>query len=699
MNIFKKITRVFARFRQKSISFLSSALSLSGFENFYDSLNLASFKDSLYLFIGVSMIRETVSSIELEMYQIKNLDGEVEEIYDDPVLSLIKRPNTRQTQKEFWKLAIAYYLLAGETFWYLERPGENSIPTSLVNLRPDYVQIIFNIDRTEIVAYEYHQINGEILKLPPQDVLHIKNIDPTNPARGIGVVRPATSRIITEQEASKYQANAFKTQGKPDIAVMTEADPLTEEDSEQARENWRKIYGNPEHSSAGFFGAKVKDIKVLGGVAPKEMDYINSQNFLRDDILAALHIPKAMITSDDVNLANAKVARVVYIKEAVEPVLDTFLDIINNKFLTDVDEDKFFAYETEATEDRELLLKESVELKKAAIITVNESRSLLNYPDLPDGDVREQSSSGLGGFGSQQNLSFRQAIKHQRLQKKAKALLRSRVVLQRKFKTVTAVTKMIEAEKRLKGITRGKSPVFYTEEMKQAYIKVFNDNIDKKAKAFHETVDVYNNGLLQRILKHQSDFGLNPKNVFDAVIEIREAKAAFTPMMKSMYKKMGQETMATIANGFAQKATEQFYTTDAVLQQLEHRAEFFILSMLDTDFKQLSDIIATGITDGKGVEEIGRDLRQYFDDMSVARAKTIARTETGRIVSQATNDAYNQSEVVTGKEWLTAGDDRVRDEHVINNGVVVATGDTFPDGEAYPGELSINCRCALAPAV
>lgn len=694
MNIFKKL---FAGLRKKSVAFLSSAMRFNGVEDFYDALNLQAFKNSLYLFIGVSMIRETVSSIPLEMYKIKNNDGDVDEVFDHPLLTVLERPNYKQTQKEFWKLAVAYYILAGETFWYLERPSDNALPVGMVNMRPDFVEIIFNQDKSELVAYEFHQADGKTLKIRPEDVLHIKNIDPTNPARGIGVIRPATQRIVTEQEASKYQAATFKNQGRPDIAVFTDVD-LNEEDAEDARERWNKIYGKSDKSAAGFFGNNVKDIKLLS-VAPKEMDFINSQNFLRDDILAALRIPKAMITSDDVNLANAKTARVVYLKEACEPVLDAFIDVLNNKFLADIGDDLFVTYETEATEDRELLLKESVELKKAAIITVNEARALLKYPELEDGNIREQQSGGLGGLGLQ--LAF----KHARVAKIAKRLLKKRVVLQRRFKAVQAVARMLDAENNLKNVRRQQNPVFFTVEMRNAYVRAFNNNIDRKAEVFRETIDVYNDGLLQRIIKQLTDFGINPQNIFDLSTEVREAKAMFIPLMKNLYSKVGQETMDAIANGFSQKASEHFYTIEEVIQALEARGEFFILSMLDTDFKELRDRIAQGLVDGNGVEEIGRDLRQYFDDMSVARARTIARTETGRLVSQATDEAYRQSSVVTGKEWLTARDNKVRDiagtvnDHVHNEGQIVAPGGVFKNGEHFPGEFTINCRCALVPAV
>lgn len=685
MNYFKKL---FKTVKKKSVAFFTSAFRVSGLEDFFDSLNLNTYKDSLYLFIGVSMIRETVSSIPLELYRIVNKDGDTEEVKDNPILDLLNRPNNRQTKKEFWKLSIAYYLLAGEAFWYLERNETTGIPTAKVNMRPDFVEILFNADKSEIIGYKFQQANGQVLNIPAENVLHIKNIDPTNPARGVGVVRPASQRILTEKEASNYQASTFRSQGRPDVAVFLDQD-LSEEEASDARKKWDKIYGGADGAKAGFFGNQVKDLKLLN-VSPKEMDFTLSLNFLRDDILASLRIPKAMITSDDVNLANSKTARINYLKEACEPVLDAFIDIINNKLLTDIDSDLFVTYESEVQEDRELLLKEATELKQASIITVNEARALLNYPDIDGGDIREQPGS-----------LFQLSMKRKSLKKISNKILKCRPTVYRKLVAIDALANLIVAEK---NVARHRNPVFNTKEMREAYIKAYNNNIDQRSSLFKDTVDVYNNQFLNRILKQIEEVGLTTTHFMDASTEMREAMNIFVPLMKNMFNKAGQDTLDAVANGFAQKASEHFYTAEDIIRALELRAEFFIGSMLNTDYDQLKQIITQGMNDGLGIDAIGRNLRKYFDDMSVSRARTIARTETGRLMSFATNEAYKQSAVVTGKEWLTAKDAKVRNgenpnNHEINDGKVVGTNDTFPNGERYPGELTINCRCAIAPAV
>lgn len=686
-NFLQRIGASLMGLRQKSINFVTMGTNsgFTGLEDFYDSMNLRTFKESLYLFIGVSMIRETVSSIPLEMYQIKNKEGDVDEIYDDPFLDLLERPNRMQTQKEFWKLAVSYYLLAGETFWYLERETPGQIPSAMINMRPDSVQILFSTDQKEIIGYEFIQSNGQTIKIAVEDVLHIKNIDPINPVRGVGVIRPASKRILTEKQASEHQANTFKNQGRPDIVVFSEND-LTEEQIEDAQAKWQKKFGGDKGSQLGMFGNGVKSLQVLN-TNPKDMDFMPTMNFLRDDILASLHIPKAMITSDDVNLANSKTARINYIKEACLPVLDVFLDIINNKFLNDMDQNRFVTYENPVNEDREILLKEATELKDKGIITIDEARSLMNYDNIDGGDILSPSASP----------TLQMSLRSKKLKKLARTILKKRTVLYKKFKAIDALTRAIEIEKSVK---RSRNPVFASQETKDAYVKAFNKNIDNKAKVFHTTVEVYNKEFVKRIEKHMADFGPNASSFFNVATEMQEAKKVFNPLMLNMFTKAGQDVLDSVAKGFSTKASEHFHTPEELIKQLEQRAEFFIGSMLDTDFKEMSSIIAEELTSGSGVDEIGRKLRQYFDDMSVARGKTIARTETGRLVSQATDEAYRQSAVITGKVWLTAGDDKVRDEHQLNaSSDPVDTGGAFPSGEHYPGETSINCRCALAPAV
>jgi uncharacterized protein with gpF-like domain len=89
------------------------------------------------------------------------------------------------------------------------------------------------------------------------------------------------------------------------------------------------------------------------------------------------------------------------------------------------------------------------------------------------------------------------------------------------------------------------------------------------------------------------------------------------------------------------------------------------------------------------------------------RAVTIARTEIGTAYS-VSRDAEMKAQGFDRHQWLTAGDDLVRDgefSHTSCDNEVRMIGELFPCGLAFPmapgGEAGnvINCRCETIPLV
>ena len=113
--------------------------------------------------------------------------------------------------------------------------------------------------------------------------------------------------------------------------------------------------------------------------------------------------------------------------------------------------------------------------------------------------------------------------------------------------------------------------------------------------------------------------------------------------------------------------------------------------------KRLAHTISQGIENKRGIPGLSRDIRTTFDDMSKYRSELIARTETANALSQASLDTMEDMGI-DGKEWITAGDDRVSDECEGNeNEGVIPVGQTFSGGVMAPPQHP-DCRCTLAPA-
>lgn len=126
----------------------------------------------------------------------------------------------------------------------------------------------------------------------------------------------------------------------------------------------------------------------------------------------------------------------------------------------------------------------------------------------------------------------------------------------------------------------------------------------------------------------------------------------------------------------------------------------FTKSMLDTDRDHLTLIISNGLTEGKPATDIRNQIEADFNDYSKNQAKRISNTEVLRTSNQAALDAFEQSGVVEGKQWVAFGSD---DECANYDGQIVTLSDSFygSDDEFQDGDppLHPNCKCVIIPIV
>lgn len=121
--------------------------------------------------------------------------------------------------------------------------------------------------------------------------------------------------------------------------------------------------------------------------------------------------------------------------------------------------------------------------------------------------------------------------------------------------------------------------------------------------------------------------------------------------------------------------------------------------------KLLKQAIARGLLTGEHPRAIAKRIEGTFDQWE-RRAEVIARTETCRIMSEATQEymrAANDEGVKLRNRWDAKLDGKTRKSHRKVDGEVVEVGKRFGNGLRRPGdggpEESINCRCCLTPVL
>ena len=116
------------------------------------------------------------------------------------------------------------------------------------------------------------------------------------------------------------------------------------------------------------------------------------------------------------------------------------------------------------------------------------------------------------------------------------------------------------------------------------------------------------------------------------------------------------------------------------------------------DLKSMNAVLGTD--DALSTKQIDRIVASYQRRLTAWHAETVARTATVDSLKAAQNLSTEQAirqgilpRDLMRSEWVTSGDNRVREEHVAMNGQIVNFGEPFSNGQVIPGTGDYGCRC------
>ena len=135
-----------------------------------------------------------------------------------------------------------------------------------------------------------------------------------------------------------------------------------------------------------------------------------------------------------------------------------------------------------------------------------------------------------------------------------------------------------------------------------------------------------------------------------------------------------------------------------VMAQMRREQVELIRSLPSEAAERVAERVQNGIAQGLRAETVAAEIYQT-GGVALSRAKTIARTETGRAATtlQAARAQHAGSQTFI---WRTAGDADVRKSHKLLNGTTHRWDQPpvcdSPDIRALPG-CTFNCRCYAEP--
>jgi len=604
------------------------------------------------------------SEASLQPYLRKAVD--IEEVIDHPFFDLMRNVNGFNNQFDLKELTTIFLELTGNGYWYLPRNGLG-IPAEVWVLYSQWMKVI--PDPKRVIKGYVLQRGMKIIKFDESEIVHFKYPSPSSEFYGMGPLMGAANAYNLEKDMTDYEKAMFENMGRPDIAILAKKGLEDKDKRERLGKMWKGAYGGPK--KAGKVAVLQGDLDIKDfGFAPREMSYLGGRKRVKEMIANAFGIPMSMLTTEAVNLANAKAGNYQHAKNAILPRCRRFEEKLNEKLLPIYDEKLFSAFDSPVPEDKEFRLKEIESHIKSFYSNVNQERQVDGLEMVPWGDdilvpmnlmplgqpakgVKEKEEfdrlvGDVAGEIADQLRNGESSAEDEKLRdRKWQIFIRRQSPYERKF-------------------------TIKLKELFRLQEKEVLANMKRSPKAVKK--------------------GWKEDWLFNEKLWIARFGKEGRPFIGGVMETVGTSTLGDLAVGI------DFDIDNPRAQKwLGTRLEQYSKSVNGTTLDSIKRTLREGVAEGESIPKLRKRVQGVFDGCSRYRAQMISRTETGTASGQGSLEAYRQSGVVEKKEWLAAPDSC--DDCLANEaeGPIPLEG-TFTSGDSTP-TAHPNCRCAISPVV
>jgi SPP1 gp7 family putative phage head morphogenesis protein len=430
-------------------------------------------------------------------------------------------------------------------------------------------------------------------------------------------------------------------------------------------------------------------------MSAKDMEFSNQLQQNRDEILAIFKVPKALLDPQELNFASAEVAKAVFIEQVVSPMMKDFVQTLNEFLLPHYNDDSlFFDYVSPASESVESKNAWVASRVAAGAISPNEIRAMDNLPPFEGGDNIYLSAmqTPIGQSDLNQGKMLLGTVNKIEIPKKynvqVKSYSRTAELRAEIIKGITAEV-MSKKEKILPAKKKTEKQLLRESIW---YEKIAKTNADERdmRKMLREQFTRQQRQVLSSLKEKSFIFDWDDEGEDGLFIKM------FTPYMKTVVTKYGGIAGNMVDTDFSLSARAKDWINDNVKN--------FSGEINNTTKEKIQKALAQAVEEGEGIPEAAKRVRIVFSEANTSRATAIARTEIIHASNYASVEAWKQSDVVEGKEWLTSFDENTCEECQALDGKTKGLDDGFGNkddlfGDAPEPPAHVNCRCTLIPVL
>lgn len=321
---------------------------------------------------GVSMIVNACSSLDFDIKD-KTHEAVSVGIRVKSLNTLLNfRPNPFQSAQEFRACMFTDFLLDGNIFLYYDGAFLYHLPAVNMQIMPD--------PKTLVAGYKYQGITD----FKADEIIHIRDLNSTSIYRGTSRLAAAARNITILYKMQAFQEQFFDNGAVAGLIITTE-NSLSQVAKDKTLAMWAQRY-SPKN------GAK-RPLILDNGMKPnpvaqssfQEMDFDTSIKTHDTKILKALGVPPILM--DGGNNANISPNLRLFYLETVMPIVNKFNSAM----------ERYFGYDIAPITNNVSALQPELKdvaayhstLVNAGILTPNEARVELRYPELPGKDATD----------------------------------------------------------------------------------------------------------------------------------------------------------------------------------------------------------------------------------------------------------------------------------------------------------------------
>lgn len=632
-------------------------------------------KDSSIIYTCLKIISERFASVPFQITKA----GKIVNEDNDRAVSLFDNPNSGQTSYEFWEKLSLLFTLRGEVFIYIvpslgQAAGTSTLPAELLILDGKYMEEVLNVNGI-LTGWRYNRYDSDVflaehnfkynVPIEIDEVIQIKNVNSVNPYRGMSPILSIQMALDSDRFAEEYNKNFFKNSAMPSgIITLGEDDDSTLSDMGKLKKMWESDHGGSAkaHKTAVLrFGMKYEPIALT----QQEMDFIQGRRYSLGQIASAMGVPEPLLNGESKGIYDTYVPafRDLYTR-TILPLATRIQHKLNVEFFKKFAvgyECKFnFDNVVELQDDYTKRTEQSTKLQYLGY-TRNEINDVLNlgFDESTDGDTRYIPMNLLPeDLAGESTPSFDDS----------------------KMIDVTPTIKQIE-------LKDNKSA------RKDRILQIFHRKHASLEKLFYKKIKSYFYKQRKEVLRRLAEIGKNKLEaylMFNAINIVDEESKKLIQTVVPLYSetvKQGGQFALDLLN-----IDRDYILNNQIIQTRANR----ITGIVDTTFNQIKNQINEGMNAGETIGDITQRIKNVFNT-TATRSRLIARTEVTTMMNQAAVEEYKNNGVKL-VDWITAGDEAVREEHVENgNADPRAPGKEWPSGETSPS--APNCRCTLSPIV